>query len=149
MRDPKIAVLRKHEHAYSYRQQTGHLALLTRPAAQDIVTLHAPGKYEVVGSFAVPMVDAQGVRWSEDGRWVGVWEAAGAGCKVVVYTADGCLYRCYYGAGGGGGGEGEGEGGQVGGLGVRGIEWSPSGEYLAVAGFDGRVTLLGTTTVRS
>lgn len=143
MRDPKISTLRN-GHGYSYRRQTGHLALLTRPAAQDIVTLHAPGSYEVVGSFSVPMVDAQGVKWSADGRWLGVWEAAGAGFKVVVYTADGHLYRCYD---GGGGGEGEGAG-EVGGLGVRGIEWSPRGDYLAIAGYNGRVTLLGTTTVR-
>jgi len=150
VRDPKIATLRNghfhgHGHAYSYRRQTGHLALLTRPAAQDIVTLHAPVGYEVVGSFSVPMVDAQGVQWSGDGRWLGAWEAAGAGFKVVVFTADGHLYRCYE----GGGGDGEGDGaGEVGGLGVRGIEWSPRGDYLAVAGYDGRVTLLGTTTVR-
>ncbi len=105
------------------------------------MTLHAPTTYEVVIGFKVPVIDAQGVRWSPDGRWLVLWEAASAGFKVVVYTADGHLYRVYRGWDQ----QDEGFGGC--GLGVREVEWSPGGEWLVVLGGDGRAVLLGSATV--
>lgn len=132
---------------FGFRPATGHLALLARPAAQDVLVLCAPRSYAVLSSVVLQSQDAQGVRWSADGRWVAVWEAPGLGFRVWVYTADGHLFRMY----GGeevGEVEGMGAGGGLGlGLGVKSVEWSPRGDFLAVGGFDGRVTLLGTRTV--
>lgn len=132
IRDPKFATK-----GYGYRRQSGHFALLTRPGAYDIVTLHAPKSYEIVSSFTVPSVDAQGLKWSPDGRWLGVWDSASSGFKVLVYTSDGHLYRTY---------KGQEEDG-VSGIGVKSVEWSPMGDCLAISGYDNRVTVLGTTTV--
>ncbi len=131
IRDPKPL---PHGNNHTYRPGTGHLALLTRPGAQDVVTLHAQDSYDVVGGFKVPVVDAQGIKWSPDGRWLVVWEAASAGLKVLVYTADGHLYRVYRG--------GEHEDGDGCGLSVRGVEWSPGGQYLAVLGSDGKANMV-------
>jgi hypothetical protein len=61
-------------------------------------------------------VDAQGLKWSPDGRWLAVWDSASSGYKVFIYTPDGHLYRTYTGTENG-----------FNGLGVKIIEWSPKG----------------------
>jgi len=132
IRDPKLTAK-----GHGYRPRTGHFALLTRPAAHDIITLHAPRSYKLIDSFTVATVDAQGLKWSPDGRWLAVWDSASSGYKVFIYTPDGHLYRTY---------TGDRENG-FNGLGVKIIEWSPQGKYLAIGGHDNRITLLSTTTV--
>jgi hypothetical protein len=132
IRDPKFATK-----GFMYRPRNGVFALLSRPAAQDILTLHETGTYAVVKAVVLPTVDAQGLKWSVDGRWIAIWDAPSMGYKVHIYTADGHLYRTYSGY--------EVDGLQ--GLGVKSLEWSPRGDYLAIGGHDRRVTLLSTKTV--
>ena len=93
----------------------------------------------MVKTVSVPsgMVDAQGLKWSPDGRWLAIWDAPSAGYRVCVYTADGHLYREYNGP----------AMGDAPGLGIRSVEWSPRGDFLAIGGFDRRVTFLSTRTV--
>ncbi|KAI4123866.1 MAG: hypothetical protein LQ347_005978 [Umbilicaria vellea] len=134
VRDPKFA-----NRGYSFRPETGHLAILTRPGAHDVVLLLAPGTRELLSSFTLATVDSQGLMWSPDGKWLVTWDAASCGYKVLIYTADGHLYRTMTG----------GQDGNRIGLGVRSLAWSAGGAYLAVGGYDGRVTLLNTTTVCS
>ncbi|KAH0552996.1 hypothetical protein GP486_006807 [Trichoglossum hirsutum] len=131
IRDPKFT-----SKGYGYRPCTSHFALLTRPAAHDVITIHAHTTYRLVNSFSVPTTDAQGLRWSPCGRWIAVWDSASSGYKVLVYTADGHLYRTYA----------AGQDGKVDGLGVKSLEWSPQGDYLAVGGHDKRITLLSNFT---
>ncbi|KAI9701158.1 MAG: hypothetical protein M1836_001827 [Candelina mexicana] len=131
IRDPKFS-----KRGFGYRPRTGHLALLTRPTAHDVITLHAPTSYKLLESYTLPTIDAQGLKWSPDGRWIAVWDAASSGYKVLVYTADGHLYRTY---------SGEREGGIMG-LGIKSVDWSPRGDYLAVGDHDNRVTLLSSIT---
>ncbi len=133
IRDPKFS-----NRGFGYRPRTGHLALLTRPAAHDIITLHAPTNYKLVETFTLPTVDAQGLKWSPDGRWIAVWEAASI-YKVLLYTADGHLYRTY---------SGYSEKDTIG-LGIKTVDWSPQGNFLAIGDYDNRVVLLSTVTVRS
>lgn len=78
------------------------------------------------------------MKWSPDGRWLVVWDSPAVGYRIFVYTADGNLYRMYSGE----------QHGDVEGLGVKSVDWSPNGEYLAIGGHNRRVTLLGTRTVR-
>ena len=134
IRDPKFAA-----RGYSYRPETGHLAILTRPTAHDVVLLLAPGTRELLGSFTLATIDAQGLVWSPDGKWLVIWDAASSGYKVLVYTADGHLYRTMTG----------GQDANNIGLGVKSVAWSAGGAYLAVGGYDGRVSLLNATTVRN
>ena len=123
--------------------RTDLFALLARSAAQDILLLLSPPSYSIIKTALLNTVDAQGVKWSPDGNWLAIWEAASIGYKVYIYTADGNLYRVYSGntSEEGGGGEGEGEA-----LGVRCIKWSPKGD-LAIGDHARRVTLLNSRTV--
>lgn len=132
IRDPKFS-----KSGFGYRSKGGVFALLSRPGAQDTLTLHAPTSYQVLKTTVLQSVDAQGLKWSPDGRWLALWDTPSIGYKVHIYTADGHLYRIYSGD----------ASNDVLGLGVKSLEWSPRGDYLAVGGHDRRVTLLSTRTV--
>jgi WD40 repeat protein len=133
IRDPKFSASR----GYGFRPSTGLFALLSRPGPQDVLTLHAPETYFVVKTVTLPSIDAQGIKWSPDGRWIAVWDTASVGFRVYIFTTDGNLYRVY-----------QGDVGDDGlGLGVKSVEWSPKGDYLALGGHDRRVVLLSTRTV--
>ncbi|KAL4956004.1 WD40-repeat-containing domain protein [Aspergillus filifer] len=130
------------QNGFGYRPKTGQLAILLKPETTDLLTVHEFQSYELIGRELLPTVDAQGLKWSPDGRWIAVWEAASAGTKVLIFTADGQLFRTYTGLP---------ESDDSFDLGVRGIEWSPavhggSSQVLAVGKVDGIVDLLGTRT---
>ena len=88
IRDPKYLVK-----CYHHRPRKGHLAVLTRPAAQDVLMLLQPGSHELVKSVEMPTIDAQEVAWSPDGNWLATRDTASSGYKVLIYTADGHLYK--------------------------------------------------------
>jgi hypothetical protein len=83
------------------------------------------------------------LKWSPDGNWIAVWDAASAGTKLLIYTADGNLFRTY---------NGSPESESVFDLGVRSIEWSPAisqgdaSDLLAVGKVDGTIDILNTKT---
>ncbi|KAF2396302.1 WD40 repeat-like protein [Trichodelitschia bisporula] len=131
IRDPKFASSRGSGFA-----PDGTFALLGRHGATDVLSLHTPASYALLRAVPLQSVDAQGLTWSRDGRWLAVWEAPGVGFRVYVYTAGGELYRIFSGE----------TGEEWVGLGVRSVEWAPGGAYFAVGGWDGRVTLLNTRT---
>lgn len=131
VRDPKSGW------SYDIRPRTGHLAILTRAGAHDTLMLLSSGTHQMVKSTDLPTVDAQGVKWSPDGRWIAIWDVASCGYKVLVYTADGHLFKTY-------------DGGQTFdniSLGVRSVRWHPQSEFLAVGDFEDGVTLLAKSTV--
>ncbi|OMP82944.1 WD repeat-containing protein WRAP73 [Diplodia seriata] len=133
IRDPKYY---KDSRGHGYRPRNPVFALLSRTGPQDTLTIHAPGTYFLLKTITLPSSDAQGLKWSPDGKWLVVWDAASIGFKLFVYTADGHLYRTYSGD----------EDEAIRGLGIKSIEWSPRGDYLAAGGHDQRVTLLSTRT---
>jgi len=132
IRDPKTLL-----HGYDYRPKTGHLAILTRSTAHDTVMLLNPGSYEIFKTFDPATVEAQGLKWSPDGRWLAVWDVASSGFKVLIYTADGHLFKTY---------GGRQDANNIG-LGLKSSEWSPTGQFLAIGDYNGRVTLLGKNSV--
>lgn len=129
---------------YGYRPRTNQLAILLKPEVNDLLTIHEPRTYELITRVTLPTTDAQGLKWSPDGRWIAVWEAASAGTKVLIYTPEGQLFRTYCGPPGYD---------STYDLGVRTIEWSsarhpmPVSDYLAVGKFDGSVDILNSKTV--
>jgi WD40 repeat protein len=125
---------------YGYRPRTRQFALLLKPETSDLLTLHEIQTYELITRVTLPTVDAQGLKWSPDGKWIAVWEAASAGTKVLIYTADGQPFRIYTGP--------SSESDSIYDLGVRTIEWSPNSQILAVGKFDGTVDLLNSRTAR-
>ncbi len=135
IKDPKFATK---GYGRSKPGRSGIFALLARPGPVDVVTLHAPGSYAVLKSFVLPTTDARGLMWSPNGKWLALWDMPNTGYKVLIYTADGNLYRTYS-------GDYYDEG--LAGLGVKSIEWSPNGDFLAIGGYENTVTLLTTKTV--
>ncbi|KAL4944420.1 hypothetical protein BDV06DRAFT_187283 [Aspergillus oleicola] len=130
------------QNGFGYRPRTAQLAILLKPETTDLLTVHEYRSYELIGRELLPTVDAQGLKWSPDGRWIAVWEAASAGTKILIFTADGQLFRTYTGLP---------ESDDSFDLGVRGIEWSPvvqdgSSPVLAVGKVDGTVDVLGAKT---
>lgn len=121
---------------YSYRPTTGHLALLTRPAARDILMIIAPHTHEVLETSELPTVDARGVKYSPDGNWLVIWDSASSGCRVLVLTADAHLFKTYSLP------QDELN------LGVTYVQWSPTSECLAIGDYEGKITILGKNTVR-
>ncbi|KAE8144421.1 Quino protein amine dehydrogenase [Aspergillus avenaceus] len=134
IKSPKFA----HTNGCGYRSKTKQFAVILKPDTSDLLTIHEPRSYELINRALLPTVDAQGLKWSPDGRWIAVWDTASAGTKVLIFTADGQLFRTYTGPPGFDSSFD---------LGVRGIEWSPvanSGvsDYLAVGKVDGSVDIL-------
>lgn len=131
LRDPKSSA------SYDLRPRTGHFAILTRSDVHDNLLLLSPGTRQLVETTELPTVDAQGVRWSPDGRWLVIWDTASTGYRVVIYTADGHPFRNY-------------EGGQTSEniiLGIKSVAWHPNTEYLAIGDYEDHITLLSQNTV--
>lgn len=146
VRDPKFPG--KDGRGWGYRpsgEKTGNrgsvLALLCRSSGTDILLLLAPRTNALLRRTELPTTDAAGLKWSRDGRWLAIWDAASSGYKLCIYTADGHLYRTIT-------REPADEASEwsVEGLGIKSVEWVPGDEKLAVGGWDRRVRILSTRT---
>lgn len=133
-----------HSNGFGYRPRTRQFAVLLKPDAADLLTIHEYRSYELINRAVLPTVDAQSLKWSPDGKWIAVLDAASTGTKVLIFTADGQLFRTYTGLP---------DSDPVFDLGVKGIEWSPvdghtgMSEFLAIGKVDGNVDILKTKTV--
>lgn len=78
---------------WSIRSGTDHIAILTREGGKDLVSIHHPISREVQRSFYPDIVDAQGLRWTPDGKWLLLWESPAHGRRMLLYTPDGHLFR--------------------------------------------------------
>ncbi|KFA47018.1 hypothetical protein S40293_09712 [Stachybotrys chartarum IBT 40293] len=78
---------------YAVRSEGGHLALLTRAAGKDSVSIHHPVTRQVQRSWHPELVDAQGMLWTPDGAWILLWESPAHGRRILLYTPDGQLFR--------------------------------------------------------
>ncbi|KAI4145077.1 MAG: hypothetical protein LQ341_002468 [Variospora aurantia] len=126
IKDPKSA-----SPGYDYRPTSGHLALLIRPAVHDILMIIAPHTHEVLETSELLTIDAQGIKYSPDSNWIAIWDTPSAGCRVLILTADGQLFKAYS------------LPHEELNLGVRSVQWSPDSEYLAIGDDEGKVTFLG------
>jgi len=113
------------------------IALLTRPAAEDTLTMHFPELSTSMQPLKLPTVDAQSMSWSPDGRWLAVLDTPTASPSVYFFTPDAHQYRSYPSAA-----AQEAEGG----LGVKAVTWSADSRVVALSRYDGTVVLLNTTT---
>lgn len=132
-RDPKLST-----RGHCLRPLTGHLAMLMRETVHDTLIVVAPKTNELIGSFVLATTDAQGIKWSPDGRWISTWDAASAGYAVLLYTADGHLFKTFYGW----------QSLDRPSLGVRNVEWDPSGRFVAIGSNDNDITLLSSDKVK-
>ncbi|KAF6231762.1 hypothetical protein HO173_010064 [Letharia columbiana] len=126
IRHPKCLVK-----CFHHRPRTGHLAILTRPAAQDVLMLLQPKSHDLVKSVEMPTIDAQEVAWSPDGSWLATRDTASTGYKVLIYTADGHLYKTISNS----------LNGVDISLGVKCMQWSPSAGTLAIGDNNDSITI--------
>ena len=94
---PKVFYASLASRCFSFRPETRHLALLTRVAGKDMVSIHSYPTRELQRSWAPDTVDAQGLAWSPDGRWLVVWDSASQGHKAIFYTSDGHVFKTWSG----------------------------------------------------
>ena len=134
VQNPKYAL---GANCYDIRAGTGHLAILTKVDAQDSLVVLGLDRRTVVKSFELGTVDARQVAWSPNGHWIAVTETVNVGHKVLLYTADGHLFKTWT------LGEGDGIG-----LGVKRIQWDETRNVLAIGDQDDTIYLLGKDTVR-
>ncbi|KAJ5746932.1 uncharacterized protein N7511_008628 [Penicillium nucicola] len=142
IKSPKLA----NHLGFGYRPETKQLAILLKPETSDLLTVHQSRSYELLNRTVLSTIDAQGLKWSPDGKWIAVWDIASAGTKVLVFTADGQHFRTYSGPSGVD---------DTFDLGVKQIEWGPTNlqtgvcELLAVGKVNGNIDLLRARTFSS
>ncbi|KAI1808428.1 hypothetical protein F4811DRAFT_238539 [Daldinia bambusicola] len=77
----------------SFRASSHHLALLTRSSGKDMISIHSPGTRDIERSWYPDTIDAQGLTWTPDGRWLVVWETSAQAPRVLFYTSDGHIFK--------------------------------------------------------
>ncbi|KXH29128.1 WD40 domain-containing protein [Colletotrichum simmondsii] len=95
--NPKFHQASVASRGFALRPGSGHLAILTRVAGKDIASVHHPKTRQVLRSWQPDTVDAQGLAWTPDGRWLLMWESAAQGHKILFYTPDGHLFKTWSG----------------------------------------------------
>ena len=122
-------------------QASGHssmkpVAMLSRQGADDYLTVLFPSTDKTLQTIKIPSVDAQGLSWSPDGRWIAVMDTPSAATSVYFYTPDGHPFRTFP----------SNPSAETTGLGVKSLSWSGNSHLIALSKFDGKVVLLNTRT---
>lgn len=140
---PKVFSSSLASKCFSFRPETRHLALLTRSSGKDMVSLHSYPTRELQRSWAPDTIDAQGLAWSPDGRWLVVWDSAAHGHRVLFYTSDGHVFKTW-----------SGPANPLPedrdyplGAGVKSLQFSADARYLAIGDFSKSVCVLTMASV--
>jgi WD40 repeat protein len=144
--NPKFYTTSSAARGFSFRPYSRHLALLSRTLGKDTISVHAPDTREVLRSWSPDIVDAQGLAWTPDGRWLVVWESAAQGHRVVFFTPDGHRYRDWRGSQY----QQQHESGIMHGAlgpGVRLVALSPDSKYVAIGDYGRCVYVLHTSNM--
>lgn len=95
--NPKFHSAASVRKGFCFRPHTRHLAIITRTAGKDMISIHHPKTTELQRSWYPEIVDAQGIVWSSDGKWLVTWESAAHGHKILFFTPDGNLFKTWSG----------------------------------------------------
>lgn len=90
---PKFHLPGSAKRGFSLRSKTNHLALLTRVAGKDLVSIYHPVTRQLERSWFPDTLDGQAILWSPDGSWLLLWESQAQGRRLLLYSPDGQLYR--------------------------------------------------------
>ncbi|RYP36808.1 hypothetical protein DL767_003198 [Monosporascus sp. MG133] len=124
--NPKFYAASSALRGFSFRPHTHHFAVLTQASGKDAISIHKPITREVQRAWFPDTIDAHGLVWSPDGRWLVVWESAAQGHKVLFYTSDGHLFKDWRGP------VSVAENGDLG-PGIRLAAFSPEGRHVAIS----------------
>lgn len=95
--NPKFHATLSVRKGFCFRPTSHHLTIITRTSGKDMISIHHPKTKELQISWFPETVDAQGLSWSPDGKWLVTWESAAHGHKVLFYTPDGNLFKTWSG----------------------------------------------------
>lgn len=95
--NPKFHTAATARKGFCFRPETRHLAVLTRTSGKDLISIHNPQTKKLQRSWSPDTIDAQGLVWSPDGKWLAAWESAAHGHKILFYTPDGNLFKTWSG----------------------------------------------------
>ncbi|KAI1149210.1 hypothetical protein F4825DRAFT_431326 [Nemania diffusa] len=141
--NPKLFSAVSASRGCSFRSGSHHLALLTRAAGKDIISVHSADTREIQRSWYPDTVDAQALAWTPDGRWLVVWDSPAHGTRVLFYTHDGHVLKDW---------RGDHPHSSLDdmdqyGTGVKTLSFSPNGRYTVVADGSSRISILNTRLV--
>ncbi|KAI0840436.1 hypothetical protein F5Y06DRAFT_240425 [Hypoxylon sp. FL0890] len=91
--NPKLYHAASATRGCSFRASTHHLALLTRSSGRDMISIHSPNTRDIERSWYPDTIDAQGLGWTQDGKWLVVWESSAQSPRVILYTSDGHAFK--------------------------------------------------------
>ncbi|KAG6167998.1 hypothetical protein E4U11_006274 [Claviceps purpurea] len=91
--NPKFFQSASATRGFSIHPATGHLVVLTRVDGNDMVSVHHPSSRKIMRAWRPQTLDAQGIQWTPDGRWIILWESPTQGRKLVICTSNGQHYR--------------------------------------------------------
>ncbi|KAM0559649.1 hypothetical protein ACHAPJ_004173 [Fusarium lateritium] len=91
--NPKFYLPSSASRGYSIRPHTSHFAILTRTSGRDAVSIHHPKTRQVLRSWFPETIDAYGLTWTPDGKWLLLWDSPAHGHKLLLYTPDGQFFR--------------------------------------------------------
>ena len=140
---PKVFSSSAAPKCFSFRPETRHLALLTRSSGKDMVSIHSYPTRELQRSWAPDTLDAQGLAWSPDGRWLAVWDSAAHSHRVLFYTSDGHVFKTWSGPANPPPEDRD----YLLGAGVRSIQFSADARHLAIGDSSRSVCLLSMASV--
>ncbi|KAI8102470.1 hypothetical protein M9435_006071 [Picochlorum sp. BPE23] len=110
------------------------VAVLVRKDCKDSVLLYGVGEWSLLADVSIDTMNAAGMVWSPDSRYIAVWDAVYAGPRLVVVSQHEVVHTASWAS--------------QSGLGIRTVQWSPSGHALAIGTYDTDVKLLNTVTWR-
>jgi WD40 repeat protein len=141
--NPKVFSSSSAMNCFSFRPETHHMALLTRSAGKDMVSIHSYPSRELQRSWFPDTVDAQGLAWSPDGRWLVIWDSPAHGHRVLFYTSDGHLFKAWTGPASPSPEDKD----YALGTGVKAVHFSPNSQHLAIGDSSRSVSLLNMASI--
>lgn len=139
---PKFHLPGSVKRGFSIRTGSGHLALLTRSAGKDVVSIHHPDTRQLERSWYPATLDAQAIVWSPDGSWLLLWDSPAQGRRILIYTPDGQLFRNL-----GGADKVDDEAARLN-VGIKLCHFSPDSRLCAFCDHTRKVTVLNTSVWR-
>ncbi|KAJ2059554.1 hypothetical protein GGI17_004322 [Coemansia sp. S146] len=115
-----------------FHPEGDYMAVAQRHDYHDYIGIYNTGSWTMIREIAVETIDLAGLKWSPDGLHLVAWDLAGNFCAVVV-NVGGIVKRVYT---------------EDVGLGVRSCEWAPSGQLMALGGYDQKIRMLNHLTWR-
>ncbi|WVO13051.1 hypothetical protein L204_100661 [Cryptococcus depauperatus] len=123
---------------YTYSPDSRYLATIEKHFGKEYTGIYdIHDSYSLIRHFGLTTTDAQGILWSPCGRYIAVWDTrlsyslyihSPLGPQISNFTPSSLTFLL--------------RPEEMSGLGVRAITWAPTGRWLAVGGWDGKVRIL-------